>query len=57
MLLMIALQDIRGEYELTFDSKTYKWVSRENSCPKIRDKKLEAKKLDSKFQLQTIGFL
>jgi hypothetical protein len=24
MLLMITCKDIRGEYELTFDSKTYK---------------------------------
>jgi hypothetical protein len=30
-------KDIRGEYELTFDSKTYKWSVGRNSCPKIRD--------------------
>jgi hypothetical protein len=37
MLLMILAKDIRGEYELTFDSKTYKWSVKGEICPKIRD--------------------
>jgi hypothetical protein len=52
MLLMILAKDIRGEYELTFDSKTYKWsVKGEIAVPKSEIKNLEAKNLDSKISI------
>jgi hypothetical protein len=58
MLLILACKDIRGEYELTFDSKTYKWsVKGEIAAPKSEIKISKPKTLIPKFQLQTIGFL
>jgi imidazolonepropionase-like amidohydrolase len=43
-------KDMRGEYELTFDSKTYKWsIKGEIAAPKSEIKNSEAKKLDSKI--------
>jgi len=45
-------KDIRGEYELTIDSKTYKWsVKGEITAPKSEIKTTDAKKLDSKITI------
>lgn len=45
-------KDIRGEYELTFDSKTYKWsVKGEITAPNSEIKTTDAKKLDSKITI------
>ncbi|MFT4757988.1 MAG: imidazolonepropionase-like amidohydrolase, partial [Vicingaceae bacterium] len=45
-------KDIRGEYELTLDAKTYKWsVKGEITAPKSEIKVTDAKKLDSKITI------
>jgi imidazolonepropionase-like amidohydrolase len=45
-------KDIRGEYELTVDSKTYKWtVKGEISFPKSEIKTADTSKLDSKIAI------
>jgi imidazolonepropionase-like amidohydrolase len=45
-------KDIRGEYELTIDSKTYKWtVKGEISSPKSEIKTADTSKLDSKIAI------
>ncbi|MFT5713993.1 MAG: imidazolonepropionase-like amidohydrolase [Flavobacterium sp.] len=45
-------KDIRGEYDLTFDSQTYKWsVKGEITSPKSDIKTIDAKKIDSKITI------
>lgn len=45
-------KDIRGEYQLTFDSKTYNWtVKGEITAPKSEIKTTDAKKLESKVSI------
>lgn len=46
------VKDIRGEYDLTFASKTYKWtIKGEISAPKSEIKTTDATKLDSKISI------
>jgi imidazolonepropionase-like amidohydrolase len=45
-------KDIRGEYDLTFDSQTYKWsVKGEITSPTSDIKTIDAKKIDSKITI------